>query len=1364
MQQLKIVPKIFICLFLMSSSVVRAQMDLSWEEIKEPNGLLSNYTYSLESTLEGFLWIGTENGISVFDGFRTRDLFDEADTVKFNIPTYYLKRAKDHMWMSTRSGIHIYDLVQNKFLDVKIGEPRTTEDIYFLSDTKVLVSYYLGFYEIDLDSDGLPINIIDHPLTDLLDTGGAIVNEFFLDSKNQLYISVAGHGVLYGNIKNLSSWSSFSLVNGYTGSKSYAFKQCIAIAETDSNRILLTYINEGVFELNSESGEMSPFETLSILDAGFTPVVSASLNNDYLIIAQYGEGLVCGEVDSFGSSKTSYSFSSLPDFNPLDNQVTSIKVFGNFVWISTLGDGVKHGQLSGTVIRLFSLEDYVDKNSSIYSVKADDDDQLWVATNGDGVLKVKVDESDFVDISQFNTKNNLLGLPTDSINEIHLAKDGSLWIATSQGVVNYSDLHEVSRKLDRKLVVPPRRHWRNTSDSSSISSNMIHDLFEDVDGNIFMTSLSGMNIINTDGKVLSHRNHNEIPYLKENRPIYFGEFLSDSSIIMNGPWINAIYQRNELMNYNEIFPLEKSLYVQHLAHGERYDWIGTTRGLFKYDPKDGRVVEFEGQEFYRSFKLNAVSVSNDVVWMGTNHGLYSYDIKNHKVESFPISTGTGSPYYNLGSVTKNSKGQLFFGTSKGIVMVDPGHSGVNNTSCLNNCQLTVSGAYLNQKRIELSSFKEKERLSFDKVQIGKGDLLELELGFPIYHMHEDLKIEYTLDGQQWLKTTGQSPNVVLYQLSPDFYELKVKATSRAGKSISSIIIPIDVLRPWYARWWAYLIYILILGLMVYVLIKIKINRMREIQHWELEHADLRQRQEVNDLKFEFISNISHELRTPLTLLLNEISGVENQVVSGDAMKKIQSHAQRLKRLANEMLDLKGVGDKELKLTVGEYDVVSFVKDRLDLFQEMASRREITLSLESQKPKLFLWFNPHQFEKVVVNLLSNAIKFTSSGGGVQIKLSVNKGQFDHAKLNGDVDFVKIEVSDSGCGIAEEAMAKLFFSDYSAPPVEDETFDSAGIGLYLCKKIVTLHYGDISVESELTKGTTFVVRMPMGHFHYADEQLERIKSEMTPSALYMMKPPIIPKTSSKKVPVILTVEDNLEIIEIYKKIFAKNYRHHIAKNGIEGIEQAKTLTPDIIITDLSMPGKSGMALIHAIRNDEFLSHIPIIVLTSFASDEQRIKILNQGADAFITKPFDAEVLNARVQNLLSLRLQLKEMFSDKAVSFGDLVKQSPDSDLLKRIISVVEKHMTDPDFDVGMLADQLKMSRSLLYLKLSNLTNYSPKEFIHIMRVRKGAKLLKSGTFRVKEVAYYVGYNSQKNFRKYFKNYHGVAPSDYARQQV
>lgn len=1363
MLQLKIVLKIFICLFLVNSFALRAQMDLSWGEIKESNGLLSNYTYSLETTHEGFLWIGNENGVSVFDGFRTRDLFGQEDTVKFNVPTYYLKRANDHMWMATRSGVLVYDLVQNKFLDAEIGEPRTTEDIYFLSDSKLLISYYLGFYEIDLGSDGLPMSVIDHPLTDLLDTGGAIVNEFFLDSRDQLYISVAGYGVLQGNVKDLSNWSSFSLVNGYVGSKSYAFKQCISIAETDRNSVLLTYINEGVFELSSESGEMSPFESLSIFDAEFTPVVSACLNNNYLIIAQYGQGLICGELRRFESSKSSYNFSSLPDFNPLDNQVTSIKVFGNSVWISTLGDGVKHAQLSGTVIRLLSLEDYVDKNSAIYSVKAASDDQLWIATNGDGVLKARIDDVGFIDIAQFNARNNLLDLPTDSINEIHFAKDGSLWIATSQGVVSYHNISEVSRKLDRNLVVPPQGRWRKLADSSSISSDMIHDLFEDSDGNIFMTSLSGINIINTDGKVLNYSNHNEIPYLKENKPIYFGEFLSDSSIIMNGPWVNAIYQRNELMNYNEIFPLEKSLYVQHLAHGELYDWIGTTRGLFKFDPKNGKMIEFEGQEFFRSFKLNAVSVSNNVVWMGTNHGLYSYDIKNHKVESFPISTGTGSPYYNLGSVTKNSKGQLFFGTSKGIVMVDPRNSRANNSSCQDTCHLSVSSTYLNQKKIELSSSKKDGRLNFEKVQIGKGDLLELELGFPIYHMNEDLKVEYTLDGTQWLKTTGQSPNLVLYQLSPDFYELRIKATSETGKLISFIKIPLDVLLPWYARWWAYLTYVVIIGLVVFLVIKIKINRMREIQHWELEHADLRQRQEVNDLKFEFISNISHELRTPLTLLLNEISDVKNQVVSGDVVKKIQSHAQRLKRLANEMLDLKGVGDKELKLTVGEYDIVLFVKDRLDLFQEMASKQGIALSLQSQKPKLSLWFNPHQFEKVIVNLLSNAIKFTSSGGHVHVKFTIDKGPFDHSKLNGDIEFVKIEVSDTGCGITKEAQTKLFLSDYSAPSEGNEAFDSAGIGLYLCKKIVNLHYGDILVESELTKGTTFVVRMPTGHFHYDDEQLERIKSEMTPSALYMMKPSISPATSlSKEVPVILTVEDNLEIIEIYKKIFDKNYRHHIAKNGIEGIEQAKTLTPDIIITDLSMPGKSGMALIHAIRNDEFLSHIPIIVVTSFASDEQRITILNQGADAFITKPFDAEVLEARVKNLLSLRLQLKEMFSDKAVSFGDLVKQSPDSDMLKRIISVVEKHMTDPDFDVGMLADQLKMSRSLLYLKLSNLTNYSPKEFIHIMRVRKGAKLLKSGSFRVKEVAYYVGYNSQKNFRKYFKNYHGVAPSDYARQ--
>lgn len=1340
-------------------------MDLDWQEIKESEGLPSNYTYALLPSDEGSLWIGTENGLAIYDGFRARSLSSREDTVSFETPTYFTARFKNQLWAATRRGVQIYDISSKEKLDWVVGENKIVEDIHFLNDNKVLVTYYLGFYEVDLDEEGRPVKVTDHPLTALLENGSAIVNEFFLDRKNRLYISIAGYGLLRGPLDSISRWYEFPMLDIPFLSDQYSFKQCITILEKNDGNLLLNFIEEGIYELDIDDGKFSPFGGMSVFDPEFSPISAGTISNDFLIVAQLGSGLVCGNVSDFEKTKRTFDFSSLPDFDQWGNNITSVKILGSSVWLATLGDGIKYAPLSSNGIRLLSLQQHVKKNTSIYTVKLDNQDQLWVGTNGEGIIKAGVGDNGLVDIVQLSMDNNLLSLPTDSINEIHFGKDGALWIATSQGVLKYTDAPEMIRRIKAGMKVVPKRFEHKAGDSTTISSNVVNDLFEDQGGNMFLTSLKGLNIINTEGNVLNHQNHNDIPFLKESRTIYYGDFLSDSSIVLNGPWVNAIYQRNELLNYNEIIPLEKTLYVLHMAKGEFYDWVGTTRGLFKYDPKKGVFVDFVGQEYFRSIKLNAVIVSDGKVWMGTNRGLYSYEIESGEIKNYPLSSGEGSPFFNLGSVAKNSKGQLFFGTSKGIVMVDPEKISKSGMRCSKNCQVYISGASLNQSKINLTRSKKDDQVVYDPIEIGQEDLLELFLGFPIYHVQDEIEIQFSLDGSQWLETARKMPKIVLHQLSADTYNLKVKALSKGGRLMSGLSIPLYVMNPWYARWYAFGSYLIVIGCVIFALIKFKLNRVRQIQRWELEHSELRQRQEVNDLKFEFISNISHELRTPLTLLLNEISRLKNGTVSPEISQKIKSHTERLKSLANEMLDLKGVGDEELKLTVGEYNLVDFAKDRLRLFEEIAAERGVTLSLVSSKDPLMLWFNPHQFEKVIFNLLTNAIKFTPKDGEVRLRCSVEKGVLSHDQLQGDVSYVKLEVSDTGCGIEAEVLPVLFSSDYSNPNIEETEFDSAGIGLYLCKKIVDLHFGDIDVCSEIGKGTTFTVRLPMGHFHYEDDQLERVKSEMTPSALYMMK------SSSNNslgmdldIPVVLTVEDNFEIIEIYKQIFAENFKHHIAKNGIEGIEMAKSIVPDIIITDLSMPGKSGTALIQAIKKDEYLSHIPIIVLTSFASDEQRIDILNQGADAFIPKPFDSEILLARVRNLLLSRKLLKEMFSDKTISFGDLVKQSPDSDLLKRIISVVEKNMTDPDLDVAMLADQLKMSRSLLYLKLSNLTNYSPKEFIHIMRVRKGAKLLKSGTFRVKEVAYYVGYNSQKNFRKYFKDYHGVAPSDYIRHKV
>ena len=292
--------------------------DLAWKELKESDGLLSNYTYSILPSNEGYLWIGTENGLSVYDGYRISNFFPEDDSVMYMTPVYFLNQRSDLLWMATRKGVKIYSIKEKRLIDEIVGEERVTEDIYFLNDRKLLVTYYLGFYEIDLGDNGLPIQVTDHPLSQLVENGSAIVNEFYLDQNQQLYISVAGYGVLKGDVDKLDEWHLFESISNLEEGR---FKQCLTIQRNTNGNLLFTFIDEGIFEYDLNTGILKPFLDFSYLNVEFLPIVSVTQADSKLAISQYGKGIFYGDLDQYKNGTPQlFDLSFLHDFNQLSNQ------------------------------------------------------------------------------------------------------------------------------------------------------------------------------------------------------------------------------------------------------------------------------------------------------------------------------------------------------------------------------------------------------------------------------------------------------------------------------------------------------------------------------------------------------------------------------------------------------------------------------------------------------------------------------------------------------------------------------------------------------------------------------------------------------------------------------------------------------------------------------------------------------------------------------------------------------------------------------------------------------------------------------------------------------------------------------------
>lgn len=1333
---------IFSYLFLLIPLGSHSQIRPVWNEYKEIDGMVSNYIYDIKEDRKGLLWLATENGLVKFDGYHASRVL-EPDSTGRHTPVYFVYiMPGGRLWLGTKNGLKIYDPELRRQIDHPLSITRPIEDIIYLGGNRALISYLHGVYLVSTDAD---LNPLTFQAFDVSHFGeNLIVNEFLVSERQNLFISVAGYGVIHGKIDLVGQWENFELINNPLKDDRHEFKLGKNLQQLPGKQLLINYLTEGpfIYDENKQTLERVPGLNFGDIPT-IRPYSAASYADRYLYFSVTGMGMYRIHLNSRHPEPESISFESIPDFNFLDDGISSIYVKNNTLWIATIGDGLKSTSINGEGIKTIALHEYIGNLTSLYSVKPDDNNGLLVGTFGKGVIYLQHQGDGTFDLSEVGKNTKRLNLPSDSTSEIHFDRKNNLWIATYGGLCYYTEVQY--RRFLQGEAVHPKIY--GPDDADPLTSAIVNDVFEDARGQVYATTQRGLNKIDPESSVVTnHLDSTAKGVFQMDKPIYYGDFLSDSSIILFSHWVNGIVKDGLYTSHDYLFPDNYGVFVFHsVITRDGANWLGTNRGLYKYDPKTGKTVGFGEKAYFKNKKINAIiEDEHHTLWMGTNQGIFSFDPATGRINQYRVPGAKGWPFFHYGSVGKDRQGNIFFGTNKGVVFINPGRLAENDKQCNAPCNIIISDILVNDRPVKNS------RAEGAVVEINEDDVIDILLGFPTHHRHDGISFEYSIDDGKWFPVDPVSPHISLHHFSPGEYKLDVRVIRHGGEVLASSSIPMAVDGPWWKTWWSFVLYSLAAGLVVAGYYRYRLAGVRLKQQLELEKvARINQ-----NLKLDFVSNISHEFRTPLTLILNDIDSLKTNgnALNPKHLDKIEINVQRLKRLANELIDVKKLEKEGLRLMVAQHDIVSFIRDTCQVFEELALKNHIDLRFDSDKNFELIWFNKDQMEKVIFNLLSNAFKFTPPEGSIKIRVNCSyqvKGQ----------DAVQITVEDSGMGIAESDLGKVFDSSFSQPPINETSgFESTGIGLHLSQKLVNLHHGEISVDSVKGEGTTFSLFLYKGSSHFKSDQLlkYRLQHHLKRTLLRFNKE-FKPSEGAK----VLVVEDNKEIRNYICSILSEYYSVIDARSGIDGVELAKTKLPDLIITDLSMPGKSGHALIREIREDEMTSHIPIIVLTAFASDAKKVEVLTAGADLHLSKPCDKSVLLACVQNLISSRASLKAMFSDSMANIDEVAQNSPDSDLLKRAMVIVNAHMADPYFDVADLADKLKVSRSLLYLKFPALTNYSPKEFIHVMRVRKGARLLKSGRYNINETSDEIGYNSAKNFRKYFKSYFGISPSDFLR---
>jgi signal transduction histidine kinase/DNA-binding response OmpR family regulator len=619
---------------------------------------------------------------------------------------------------------------------------------------------------------------------------------------------------------------------------------------------------------------------------------------------------------------------------------------------------------------------------------------------------------------------------------------------------------------------------------------------------------------------------------------------------------------------------------------------------------------------------------------------------------------------------------------------------------------------------------------------------------------------YKLDGfdKDW-NYVGAANMASYTNLDPGEYTFRVKASNNDGIwSTKDTTIRIFVKPPFWRTTYAYIFYALaIAALLLYSRYR-GITRLRKKFALEQERQEVKRVQELDRMKLKFLTNLSHDFRTPISLIMgpvDQLMEAEGSPVKLEKLSMIRRNARRLLNLVNQLLDFRKMEEHELQLQLSKGEFVSFIKEVCESFNDFSERKNIQFTFKSDISELHTQFDHDKMERILFNLLSNAFKFTLAGGSVSVGISVVEKHDDP-----DNTWVALKVTDTGIGIPATEQEKIFERFIQNNTAGQVLNQGSGIGLAITKEFVNLHGGTISVESIEGKGSTFTVALPV--------------KVITPSVNVSAVPeaiPAIPKVPEIPVPIIplipkipvqtvLLVEDNDDFRFYLKDNLRNKYKVIEATNGKEGWQKALSHHPQLIVSDISMPEMDGIELIKKVKSDKRTSHIPVILLTAITGQEQQLKGLETGANDYITKPFNFEVLHAKIKNLLHLKSTMQSTYSKQIkLTAPEPVVESADEKLLTEIASYLENNLTNPQLSVENLSKQFGMSRSTLYAKLLELTGQTPVEYIRSFRLDKAAALMEKSTMTISEISYQVGFTTSNYFAKAFKSKFNMLPSEF-----
>ena len=959
-----------------------------------------------------------------------------------------------------------------------------------------------------------------------------------------------------------------------------------------------------------------------------------------------------------------------------------------------------------------------------YHIMQDSHGNIWIATKGDGVVLAEKAGGQFK-ITRFEyDEDDIYSLSHNSVYWLHEDHHGRIWAATFGGGLNY-----IQKTPEGKYTFINYRN--NLKGFPYDRCYRVRHITSDNKGNIWVGSSDGALCFKEDFKDpesidfhLYARIPNDMNCLSNNN-VYRIVTTSQGDVYLAtfGGGLNQLVSMDDhgeavFKSYtrNDGLPSDILLSVEEDNSGNL--WMSTENGLSKFIPFQQRFENYNERDFGDKIRFEegtSLHLSSNTILLGTSSGVLYFDPENIKKSNYV-------PPIILGSLKVSNQ------------EVIPGVTGSLLEQSLNNT-----------KHLVLSHKENIVTLSF----------AALDMVYP-----ENVRYAYRLEGfdKTWNYIDKQR-TATYTNLPKGEYVFKVRSTNSDGVWVENErSLKITVQPSFWETPIAMVLYVLlflcILFVGVYILFTI----------YRLKH-EVSVEQQVSDIKLRFFTNISHELRTPLTLIAGPVEYVlQNKNLPDDAreqLRVVERNTDRMLRLVNQILDFRKIQKNKMKLRIEQIDIVPFVRHIMDNFESLAEEHHIDFVFESEMPSLKLWVDADKLEKIVFNLLSNAFKYTPQGKMITLFIHENEHN------------VAIGVQDQGIGISESKKASLFVRFETLLDKNLFNQQSSGIGLSLVKELVELHQATIRVDSKEGEGSCFTVEFLKGRDHYT-ENVEFIISdsvEVKPEEVGENAPEQEERTGESKT--MLLVEDNLELRFFLRSIFISDFNVIEATNGAEGLDKASKFVPDIIISDIMMPEKDGISMTQDLRANMVTSHIPVVLLTAKTDMDSKLKGMELGVEDYITKPFSATYLKARVENILAQRVKLQQLYCENLMNIQPVPEEeqqsqpemsSHDRKFMEKLTELMEKNMDNGDLIVDDLVKELAVSRSVFFKKLKTLTGLAPIEFIKEMRVKRAAQLIESGDFNMTQISYMVGINDPRYFSKCFKQRFGMTPTEYKENTI